>query len=526
MVAFPVHSPLLDLSRDEEKKSDDLERCAFEAKNEKLRSLDRGQVLTLAIRIAQFFRLLTSRLTRFFLPTWLDSSFKYPAKSPISTLDGLRGLASLIVLNHHFVKLYESDDFTHWIHHAPFVRFFWNGKGPVSIFFTISGYVLCYRPLQLIRKQDSAAFMKSMSSAILRRGFRLYLPCLVASFIMLWLTYFGAFARPAEVHQYYTRFLVLGEAVPPQDRDLRGLFYWYWHNVQFIFSSTFPFEINLNEDSWDMFDLHQWTIPVEMRGSMAVFALLIGISRMATLWRLAAEVLAFYYLYQTNRIYICMFFIGLFLCDLDLTRRDYYANNPHHAPCCGTLVNHVLRALFHRSETFYRFAYLSIFVLGYYMISSVKENTVGNWLGWQIESRGWTRSPDAFLYAWGAAFGVWAVANSPALAPFFNSRPIQYLGNISYALYLVHGPVIRSIGYLWLPTSLHLGTGTPFDVALDSEWWATVTPLGCVLSNVFGLLVVGGISFWFADIFWTNVDMRVVKFAKQAENFLTAGYNG
>src|SRR3984957_16757298 len=66
----------------------------------------------------------------------------------------------------------------------------------VNVFFLISGFVLTQRSLTLIRTQQYEKLYPSISSAIFRRGIRIYLPAVVVSFFGMFLTYYGLKESP------------------------------------------------------------------------------------------------------------------------------------------------------------------------------------------------------------------------------------------------------------------------------------------------------------------------------------------
>ncbi|KAK0719693.1 hypothetical protein B0H67DRAFT_661319 [Lasiosphaeris hirsuta] len=47
----------------------------------------------------------------------------------------------------------------------------------------------------------------------------------------------------------------------------------------------------------------------------------------------------------------------------------------------------------------------------------------------------------------GAMVFVLAVGRTPRWQKLCNTGPVQYLSNISYAIYLMHGPVMHTLGY-------------------------------------------------------------------------------
>ena len=89
----------------------------------------------------------------------------------------------------------------------------------------------------------------------------------------------------------------------------------------------------------------------------------------------------------------------------------------------------------------------------------------------------------------------------------FESGVVQYLGKISYALYLVHGMCIRTVGYtiaefMW----------THMPGAQDSMFQVAFVISGC-LTFIFTL--------WIADMFWRGIDMPSVKFARKVEGWVS-----
>jgi peptidoglycan/LPS O-acetylase OafA/YrhL len=56
-------------------------------------------------------------------------------------LDGLRGIASLMVFFSHFVGFFYESEFINFMQNSP-LRFFWNGDAAVNLFFVLSGFVL------------------------------------------------------------------------------------------------------------------------------------------------------------------------------------------------------------------------------------------------------------------------------------------------------------------------------------------------------------------------------------------------
>lgn len=73
----------------------------------------------------------------------------------------------------------------------PIVRIFYSGRGMVTTFFIISGYVLSYKALSLTHSGRYAALLDSLSSSVVRRGMWLFIPTTILTFISLLLNRAG-----------------------------------------------------------------------------------------------------------------------------------------------------------------------------------------------------------------------------------------------------------------------------------------------------------------------------------------------
>lgn len=471
------------------------------------------------------------RLGYALIPSWITThSATTPSKAGISALDGLRGIACLFVFNEHYVICYQSPFTQVWIMRVPFIRLLWYGKAAVFLFFVISGYVLSYKPLKLIRSKSYLDFQKTISSSFLRRAIRLYLPCLIVSFIACIMTSMGFFDRSMVIYHQYKEFVFLKEEPPPRMSfadQLRG----YMTNVEFIFSATIPFDKDTNVLNYFMYDDHQWTIPKEFRSSMAVFALLVTTSRMRSVLRLLTIVALGFYAVYTDRLYSSLFFAGMVCAELDLIRQAYYARHKETLPSLSLDLSNPrpkgLASLLHLPDLIYKIMWVTIFIIGVFFISSPQEvQQTRNFLP-DLFDMFWSfrdgQSLDNTLLLIGSIMVVWSVATCPTLGPLFNNPFVAYLGKISYALYLVHGTVIKSLGYNILPWTLRMATGTPSTVELDPEWWSTVPAFQKVMAYFLGLCFVETTCFWLSDLFWRFVDIPCVTFARKVEGWMTKG---
>ncbi|KAL8344508.1 hypothetical protein RB601_004841 [Gaeumannomyces tritici] len=107
----------------------------------------------------------------------------------------------------------------------------------------------------------------------------------------------------------------------------------------------------------------------------------------------------------------------------------------------------------------------------------------------------------------GAVLFVAAVARLPDWQALFNLAPARYLGRVSYALYLVHGPVLHTAGYL-----IEMRT-----FAITTAGGQMITDRGYVAGFALGAAFIVPIVVWAADVLWRAVDAPVVRFARRLE---------
>jgi peptidoglycan/LPS O-acetylase OafA/YrhL len=113
-----------------------------------------------------------------------------------------------------------------------------------------------------------------------------------------------------------------------------------------------------------------------------------------------------------------------------------------------------------------------------------------------------------FWHALTATLFIWCLFRLPTLQNFFTTRFSLYLGDISYAIYIIHMHWILSLGRRMHRTTDHLfgsnrGEGGQFNL---------------LLANCLELGVLLPVMFWEADLFWRLVDTPSVKLGKWVES--------
>lgn len=344
---------------------------------------------------------------------------------PTAYLDGLRGFAAFLVYWHHHTlfahpgdtaKFFENGfghEGQYYLVALPYIRnFITGGHFAVSTFYVISGYVLTTKPISLVHAGEQAKLADNLSSALFRRWLRLYIPLIATTF--LYLTFWhlsGAF--------------IAGSKPKPTYREELWAWYCELKNFSFVF--------NQGGEPWFSYNFHLWSIPVEFKGSIVVYTATLAFSRCSRNARLWLEVgLILYFLYIADGWYCALFCSGMLLSDLDLLAAK------------EDLPSFFERFEKRKSLIYYILLLISLYLGGVPSANSEVKN-LAKFGGWHYLSY---LKPQAvfdykwFYLFWAATLLVAAIPRIPWLRRFFETRFCQYLGRISFALYLVHGPVI------------------------------------------------------------------------------------
>lgn len=141
-------------------------------------------------------------LRHLLLPSYLQTPHPPPPPRKLhatSYLDGLRGIAALIVVFDHFLvnwfenlkSAYLATPEDAYLIQLPIIRLLYSGRASVAVFFVVSGFALSVKPIGMMRegRGKEGEVLKVLSSGVLRRGMRLYLPIVAGTFISAVLAY-------------------------------------------------------------------------------------------------------------------------------------------------------------------------------------------------------------------------------------------------------------------------------------------------------------------------------------------------
>ncbi|KAH7133225.1 acyltransferase family-domain-containing protein [Dactylonectria estremocensis] len=449
------------------------------------------------------WRALAARLLWFCVPSFLQGRHMReqicPAKlSPTAYLDGMRGLAALFVYFCHsssqaFImnKSWGYQGTLYGFFRLPIVRVFYCGPAAVSIFFIISGYALSYKPIRLIRSRKTHDFSVTLSSMTFRRAIRLFLPTTISTFIMICLIWIGAFESTREItkNRHYFKYVV--EHIPSRPDSLFKLLGDWGQHIFYAFK-LFDF---MDRGALTNYDVHLWTIPVEYRCSIYLFVILFGTARLQTKYRFLTLLFVMTRTYQNSRWDLLMFIFGMMFAEWDHIRGAHTTN----------MTLSFEKQAKSSQERLKPIIWNLISIMGLYFLTQPDtggEETPGCVYLTSLIPEWWATSRYRYWQCIGSVIYVFSVGYSAFWQRFFNTAPIQYLGKISYSLYLVHGPVMRTLGY-------HLHTLAWDITGTEGLWYNAGFVLGVCLSLPFIIA--------FADIFWRAIDIPTVKFARWLE---------
>jgi peptidoglycan/LPS O-acetylase OafA/YrhL len=424
---------------------------------------------------------------------------------PTSYLDGMRGLAALFVFFCHYSYTcfvitigygYGESGQNHNILQLPIVRLLYSGPPMVCGFFVISGYALSLKPLKQMRSRSWEPLYTTMASSIFRRGLRLFIPTTISCFLIFIMMRMGVYEITREfsgstylrnVHEHHP---VRLETFYGQFKD------WLLQMFNFIcIFSWAPFAGSTG------YDVHLWTIPVEFRASMMLFLTLIALSRLRPWLRLTFLFGITLFVLRNDRWDMVLFYSGMFIAELDLIRQSPIGSSSIFE---GFLPSKL------KKQCIIPAFWASLAFLSLYLMSQPDEHSESTpgwvWLYSLIPE--WFSEKYRYWQTIGSILFVLTATRLSLLQRPFNTRIVQYFGKISYALYLVHGPVMHTIGY-----TIQL---------LAWQITGAETRKQYMSGFLLGALINIPTVIWAADLFWRMIDAPSVKYARWFETICIA----
>ncbi|AEO68731.1 uncharacterized protein THITE_2170822 [Thermothielavioides terrestris NRRL 8126] len=380
-----------------------------------------------------------------------------PSQRNIKWVEGLRGLTSVLVIVTHIARAFDyplffpadNEHAAPRLLQLPYLRIPWQGRIGVPIFAFLTGFVCAYKPLKLAYQQGNApAALKSVARSAFRRPPRLVLPALIATFISFVLSVLGGYKTANRCDNYWVRFDA------PDDIPFAD-------NVRRLFASALTTWTNTE----NQYDRHQWAMRPLLIGAFQVYIVLAATIGMRFKYRMLVHVLLItYWLMNVNALtetFGAMLALGTLLAEL-----------AQHRPTQNYISSH---------QRLLTFVVVPIILLiGGFVGSYPAEHD--DWAGWSRtlrrilvdpagdQSRGSIVVPKGSdVLRRTSAFFIMCVSVSLFLAPVLQkllSHPLLlWLGHHSFAVYLVHGTILRTVG-IWIVYGI---TGEPWEPAGHNE---------------------------------------------------------
>lgn len=326
-------------------------------------------------------------------------------RSSAPYLDGIRGVAAFLVFVHHFLLVFYTSTYTgiatssklnnlDTIYGLSPLSVLTNGNFWVHVFFTLSGFVLSRK---YIRTNDTTLLVSGMH----RRFIRLFIPVAVSLLLVYVMMTVNAFSnvKVASITGSEWWFSHMWHFDAPIPKLLNCLFYSTMFQGDSIYNTVL------------------WTISFELYGSLFVFAFLLFTHSVG--YRPLLLFIVFIYFYYSNQSAYVSFVSGIYLAMLEQKRIT-----------CATPIR--------------RDVALIILALAL-LLGSFPSN--GNKAGTIFEHLGLTLLDFA---PWYHIVGAYLFVYIFVARPSFQKTPGRYvfrqLGRISFSLYLLHVPIIGSVG--------------------------------------------------------------------------------
>lgn len=428
-------------------------------------------------------------------------------------LDGLRGIAAAIVATDHYFmggvldvafRSYwaEPPDENRRLIQLPPIRLLFAAHAMVPLFLVISGYAISIGLLRLRGTGSADEFLRRLSSAATRRLLRIYLPvfCITAISQLLFF---------CNLYQWD-----FGDEVVWGRRPWTAP----WFHVTFVFRYMLDNMNILSFQGNGGLNGQLWTMALEFRGSCIVYLVIAGLAFWRPLPRcLALGVLMAYWFYfgQWDTF---AFLAGLYLAELqvlsDLGTTD---GEPKLLGYIRSRLGTKERAIsFTAIRTWFCFVFGIWLVClsddgflppGYQFLTLFESSRWEN--DWAIVSKAWKTS--------GSALVVYAISRSAHLQRPLNSAPVQYLGKISFSLYLVHQSVYHLVRDPIRDALWYIVTFQPYPGTAEAS--SHTVPFA--FSWLGGFVVLTAINLYAAHLYTRFIDERCVLFAKKFERWVS-----
>jgi len=382
----------------------------------------------------------------------------------INYLDGLRGLAAFMVVFHHFIlafypALFSGADAT--THLKPGVEafasgsvfnLFYNGNFAVCIFFVISGFVMSHKFFQF---KDH----EIITASAIKRYLRLAIPVSISVFLAYLFMKFSLFYNNQAADISGSGWLGGFWNFTPNFMDMLNQAF-----VGTFFSSVFEYNKTL------------WTIAFEFTGSFLVLGFVALFGKMRNRhWAYLVAIIIFL------QSYYLAFILGMILSDLMAHK------------------NMIIQA-FDRSKILRTGLLLLGLFIGSYPSGLDVTGTI-----YAPLNNSFMADPAVMYHVLGAFLVIMVLLDSKRMQKFFSGKYLLFLGEISFAMYLLHFIILGSFSsFIFLKLSPHVSYFANFAISFMLSV-AIIIPTAYLMSR--------------------HIDRRVVKLSHKAYDYLFKNNN-
>lgn len=321
----------------------------------------------------------------------------------IRYLDGLRGLAAFIVVIHHFIlafypalysgsgKMIHLPAGTEAFASGSVINLLYNGNFAVCIFFVLSGYVLSHK--FFLQKDHDI-----ITASAVKRYVRLVIPVAFSVLCAYLLMKFSLFYNQQAAHLSGSDWLWGFWRFSPNFLDAVNQMF-----VGTFFSNVFEYNMTL------------WTIAFEFFGAFLVFGFLALFGKMKNRhWAYLVAIVIFF------QSYYLAFILGVLLSDLMAHK------------------NTIIRK-FDRSKIIRTVLLLTGLFLGSYPSDL---DVTGTMYAFMFNT--FFVNPAVVYHILGSFLVIMVLLDSRRMQKFFSGRYLLFLGEISFAMYLLHFIILGS----------------------------------------------------------------------------------
>ncbi|MCJ1431065.1 hypothetical protein MMC27_000415 [Xylographa pallens] len=357
--------------------------------------------------------------------------------------DGLRGIASLLVVTAHITRSLApailspamSESLPPFILQLPFLRILFMGRPSVAIFAILSGYVNALKPIKQTRAGHIDYALTGVAKSAFRRTGRFMIPAILATTLSWLVCQFGGYGLAHNVESAWIR-----DTSPLPSSSFAGAFYDLFNNL-----------ITTWTNGGNEYDRIQWTLCYLLRGSMLVYLTVVATAYVQPKYRmLIYGVLYIYYWKMGDPVIGINIYAGMLLAELtfDSDVQSHVADHPH----------------------IYSFLSTALIFLGAFTLSYPEENP--EWARWStgLLRLGYHIFPEGaefarYYPALGSQILTFGVFFNPTAKRLLSSSALCWFGKMSFAVYLLHAPLIRSL-LTWM---LYGASSQPLSPGKDTD---------------------------------------------------------